>query len=86
MHDHADSDLPTVLAEAVRRRRKDLRLRQVELAELAGCSTRFLHTVEAGKATVRFDKLLGVLRILGLRLHLEPSGWATDPEGEAPPA
>jgi hypothetical protein len=29
----------------------------VSLAELAGCSTRFVHTVEAGKETLRLDKL-----------------------------
>jgi hypothetical protein len=45
-------------------------LRQVELAELAGCSTRFVHTVETGKPTVRLDKLLALLRVLGLRLQL----------------
>lgn len=43
-------------------------LRQEELAELAGCSTRFVHTVEAGKPTVRLDKLTDVLGVLGLRL------------------
>lgn len=86
MHDRAFPELPEALATAVRRRRKDLGLRQVELAELAGCSTRFLHTVEAGKATVRLDKLLEVLRVLGLRLRLEQSMPATQPENARPPA
>jgi y4mF family transcriptional regulator len=67
MHDRA---FEAGLARAVRRRRDDLGLRQVELAELAGCSTRFVHTVEAGKPTVRLDKLLALLRVLGLRLQL----------------
>lgn len=72
MHDRASRRaFPAVLASAVRQRRKDLDLKQVELAELAGCSTRFLHTVEAGKATIRLDKLLSVLRVLGLGLELE---------------
>lgn len=70
MHDRASPALPQSLADAVRRRRRDLALKQVELAELAGCSTRFLHTVEAGKATVRLDKLLAVLRVLGLQLAI----------------
>jgi HTH-type transcriptional regulator/antitoxin HipB len=58
------------LAEAVRRRRESLGLRQEDLAGLARCSQRFVHTVEAGKATVRFDKLLDVLATLGLTLAL----------------
>ena len=71
MHDRAStSSFPERLASAVRRRRVDLSLRQVELAELAGCSTRFVHTVEAGKATVRLDKLLAVLHVLGMRLAI----------------
>jgi len=52
----------------VRARRRALHLKQEELAELAGCSTRFVHTVEAGKPSIRLDKLLDVLQVLGLRL------------------
>jgi hypothetical protein len=33
--------------------------------------TRFVHTVEAGKATIRLDKLIDVLDVLGLRLALD---------------
>ena len=58
------------LASAVRDRRQKLGLRQVELAELARCSTRFIHTIEAGKPTLRLDKLLAVLEVLGIRLEL----------------
>jgi y4mF family transcriptional regulator len=56
------------LGEAVRRRRVALGLRQAELAELAGCSQRFVHTVEQGKPSLRLDKLLDVLEVLGLGL------------------
>jgi len=73
MHDRTFSK---ALAHAVRERREHLGLGQAELAELAACSTRFVHTVEAGKPTVRIDKLLDVLRVLGLRLTLvTPSGY-----------
>lgn len=71
MHDHAFME---GLAGTVRRRREGLGLRQVELAELAGCSTRFVHTLEAGKPTVRLDKLLDVLNVLGLRLEVAVGG------------
>jgi len=58
----------SILAEVVRARRHRLGLGQEELAELAGCSARFVHTVEAGKTSLRLDKLLDVLTALGLRL------------------
>jgi hypothetical protein len=32
---------------------------------------RFVHTIEAGKTTLRLDKLLDVLTVLGLRLEVE---------------
>lgn len=60
------------LAEAVRARRKELGLRQAEVADLAGCSQRFLHTVEHGKTSLRLDKVLDVLEVLGLELRVGP--------------
>jgi len=62
----------TPLGVAVRRRRRELGLRQAEVAELAGCSQRFVHTVEQGKATLRLDKILEVLEVLGLGLEVVP--------------
>ncbi len=56
------------LASAVRQRRNELGLRQSELADLAGCSERFVHTVEHGKDSLRLDKVLDVLEVLGLDL------------------
>ncbi len=56
------------IAEQVRDRRKALRLTQDDLADLAGCSPRFIRALEAGKSTVRMDKLLDVLDALGLEL------------------
>ena len=69
------------LAEAVRARRKALGVTQIELAELAGCGPVFIYDLEAGKPTLRLDKLLDVLDVLGLeivvragksRLRVEP--------------
>lgn len=60
------------LGEAVRRRRHELGLRQVELAELAGCSQRFVHTVEQGKPSLRLDKILDLLQVLGLGFDVVP--------------
>jgi HTH-type transcriptional regulator / antitoxin HipB len=65
-----DPDRIAPLAEAVRLRRTELGLTQAEVAELAGCSQRFVHTVEQGKPTLRLDKLLDVLEVLGLSLEV----------------
>lgn len=56
------------LAIAVQRRRKELRLTQEDLADLAGCSARFVGAVEAGKRSLRLDKLDDLLGALGLEL------------------
>ena len=59
------------LAIDVRARRKDLRLTQVEVAELADVSDRFVMELEQGKPTVRLDKLTAELDAMGLTLRAE---------------
>lgn len=56
------------IGRQVRERRRELSLRQDELAELAGVSTRFVHTLEAGKPSVQLDRVARVLDVLGLEL------------------
>lgn len=58
------------LGSAVRARRRALRLDQAEVAALAGVGLAFLYALEHGKPTVRIDKLLAVLGVLGLELSL----------------
>jgi HTH-type transcriptional regulator/antitoxin HipB len=74
MHDRAHD--PAAWTEEIRRRRLELGLRQDELAALAGVSTRFVHTIEQGKPTLRLDKVLAVLGQLGLDLVLKPGTGA----------
>ena len=62
------------LAALVRSRRKALRVSQVELARLAGCGPVFIYDVEAGKPTLRLNKLLDVLEVLGLELVVMEGG------------
>lgn len=64
------SDKTRRLGEAVRRRRKALGLTQKDLAEFAGCGVVYLYMLESGKATIRMDKLMDVLAVLGLGLKL----------------
>jgi y4mF family transcriptional regulator len=61
----------TALADEVKGRRKALRLTQAELADLANCGPDFLYDLERGKPTIRLDKLMPVLEVLGLRFKLE---------------
>lgn len=70
------------LAHAVQRRRRALGLRQAEVADLAGCSQRFVHTVENGKASLRLDKVLDVLEVLGLGLLVGPGHGRVASAGE----
>jgi y4mF family transcriptional regulator len=58
------------LAAEARTRRKQLKLRQEELADLAGVSERFVYALENGKPTVQLDKVLAVVNALGLHLEL----------------
>jgi y4mF family transcriptional regulator len=58
------------LARAVRARRKEHGLTQVELGRFAGCGPDFVYDLEAGKSTIRLAKLLDVLAVLGLALRL----------------
>lgn len=60
------------LAIAVRRRRKALGMNQTDLSLLAGCGRLFVSELERGKQTLRLDKLLSVLEVLGLNLTLTP--------------
>lgn len=60
------------LGASVRARRRQLGLTQHDVALLAGCADRFVHTLEQGKATLRLDKVLDVLEVLGLGLRVEP--------------
>ena len=76
----------SALAAAVRRRRESLGLRQEEVADLAGCSERFVHSLENGKETLRFDKVLDVLAVLGIGLSLTPGhGALTDATSDRAP-
>lgn len=69
----ASAPAPSALAlgRAIRLRRKKLGLTQAALARYAGCGLAFLYELESGKPTVRLDKVLAVLQVLGLTLTLE---------------
>lgn len=80
------ADAADRLAEAVRARRRALGITQRELSQLAGCGLAFLYALEHGKATVRLDKVLGVLDVLGLELVVAEgrSGVRAPTDGSPP--
>ncbi len=73
--------LPPGLGAAVERQRRLLGLTQQQLADLAGVGVVFLYELEHEKQTVRLDKVLDVLRTLGLELRLARGkrGLVADP-------
>lgn len=59
------------LGAGIKKQRKALGLSQQQLAKFAGCAKLFVLSVENGKATIRMDKLLAVLNVLGLQIKLQ---------------
>lgn len=64
--------MKTELARIVRENRKRLHLTQQEAAERAGVGLRFIRELEAGKKTLRMDKVNDLLFLFGLELGVVP--------------
>lgn len=66
------------IGEKLRQRRKLLRLRQRDLAELAGVTLRGLTDLERGQANPTVNQLAKILDVLGLEFRVvERSAHAT---------
>jgi y4mF family transcriptional regulator len=68
----------TQLGAAVRLARERLGLTQAALAKRAAVGLKFLYELESGKDTLRADKVLDVLAVLGLDLVVSPRGMAPE--------
>ncbi|MCZ7590220.1 MAG: helix-turn-helix domain-containing protein [Gaiella sp.] len=66
------------VAAAVRGRRHDLGISQVELARRAGVSRKWISEFEAGKSTAEFGLVLRVLDALALSLELRDASSTQD--------
>lgn len=64
----------TQLGAAVRSARERLNLTQAALAKRAAVGLKFLYELESGKETLRADKVLDVLAVLGLELVVAAKG------------
>ena len=56
------------IADFVRKKRKQYKLTQYDLAEQAGVGIRFIRELESGKPTLRLDKVNVVLAIFESKL------------------
>lgn len=61
---------PQQLGQQIRARRKFLRLRQRDLAELAGVTLRGLTELENGRGNPTLNQLLKIAQVLGFDLTL----------------
>ncbi len=59
------------LGETLRNRRKELKITQPHLAELAGISTNTLYKLERGQGNPTLEVLNKLAEVLGLELKLE---------------
>lgn len=58
----------SLIAEIVKKKRKELKLSQEELAQRSGVGLRFIRDLEQSKETIRLDKLNTVLNYFGLEV------------------
>jgi y4mF family transcriptional regulator len=63
--------LAETLGEIIRNRRKELRITQPHLAELAKVSTNTLYKLERGQGNPSLDVLNKLAEVLGMELTLE---------------
>lgn len=59
-----------LLGEIIRRERRAHKLTQQQLGEFSGTGLNFISQLERGKPTVWLDKVISVLKVLGLELHI----------------
>ena len=63
-------DVYKTLGRVIRKERKAQSLTQQQLGQFSGTGLNFISQLERGKSTVRFDKLLAVIEVLGLELQV----------------
>ena len=59
------------IGETIKNRRKELRITQPHLAELAKVSTNTLYKIERGQSNPSLDVLIKLAEVLGMELTLE---------------
>jgi len=59
------------IGQALRKRRKDLKLKQADLALASGTGVRFISDLENGKASCHLGKVIQVAESLGFEIRLQ---------------
>jgi len=67
---------PEDIGLIIRQKRKENGLTLEDAAAVCGVSYAFLSALENGKETVRLNKVLQVMKCLGLELDARDRGWA----------
>jgi len=65
---------PEQLGNAIRKRRRQLKVSQKDLAMTCGTGLRFIVDLEKGKPTCQIGKVLQVLQALGMKIKIEAPG------------
>ena len=63
------------LANIIKKRRKEQKLTQSQLAGLSNVGVRFIVDLEAGKETCQVGKVLYILDMLGLKLKIDKENY-----------
>jgi len=63
-----------VLAQIIKQRRKQLRITQIDLAELSDISTRQLSDIETAQVSTTIDTLSKICETLGLTIEVNIKG------------
>ncbi len=71
-----ETNSPSALGSAIRRRRRELKLTQDDLALSIGVNRRVIGQLEGGKETVQLEIVLNAARALGLNVGVETRGEA----------
>jgi DNA-binding XRE family transcriptional regulator len=67
---------PSALGAAIRRRRRELKITQDDLALSVGVNRKVIGHLEGGKETVQLEIALNAARALGLNVGIETRGQA----------
>lgn len=59
------------IGKIIKNRRSELNIRQCDLALASGTGVRFIIELEQGKPTCQLQKVLTVMRTLGLKISVE---------------
>ena len=64
------------IAELVREKRKEYGLTQLDLSMKTGVGIRFVRELEAGKPTIRLDKVNQVLALFDAEVGVQAKKWS----------